>query len=407
MTDAMVKAKVPIGSQAGICVVDSDELTRKVLVNQLSVLDEGVSSFESVAAYSQATDPSRPVVVVFGPSDGADEIISSVERLGAVRPGFGAVMVVTRLSAQVLQHALRAGLDDVVSASAEDDELLDAIRRASSRVMARVLPESTVPVTAQATAAPTGRVVTVFGTKGGAGKSVLATNLAVALARRAAQPVVLVDADLQFGDVALMLQLEPAHTIEEAARAGDRLDGTLLESLLLRDQGSGLFVLAAPTESRSADGIGRDDLVRILEVLRSRFAFVVVDTSANFAEITLAALETADEILVLASLDIMSLKSARVGLQTMKVLGIPSTRIKFILNRANTRVGLTESDAERAIELKIDTALPSDILVASSVNRGVPVVTGAPRSRFAKNVEDLASRLMVSVPAGEIKPLEN
>jgi pilus assembly protein CpaE len=125
----------------------------------------------------------------------------------------------------------------------------------------------------------------------------------------------------------------------------------------------------------------------------------VVDTSANFAEVTLAAIESSDDILVMAGLDVMSLKSARIGLQTMRVLGIPFSRVKFVLNRANTRVGLTEADAERALQLKIDAALPSDILVAESVNRGVPVVTSAPRSKFAKSIDSLADTLMTSASA--------
>jgi len=102
---------------------------------------------------------------------------------------------------------------------------------------------------------------------------------------------------------------------------------------------------------------------------------------------------------VMAGLDVMSLKSARVGMQTMRVLGIPLPRVKFVLNRANTRVGLTEADAERALQLKVDTALPSDILVAESVNRGVPVVTSAPRSKFAKSIDELANSLMTAAPA--------
>jgi pilus assembly protein CpaE len=168
----------------------------------------------------------------------------------------------------------------------------------------------------------------------------------------------------------------------------------MLENLLLRHEPSGLLVLAAPTEPSSADQIGRADLARVINVLRERCAYIVVDTSANFAEVTLAAIESSDDILVMAGLDVMSLKSARIGLQTMRVLGIPFSRVKFVLNRANTRVGLTEADAERALQLKVDAALPSDILVAESVNRGVPVVTSAPRSKFAKSIDGLADMLM-------------
>ncbi len=397
MTDALVEALDPIDVHGTISVVDADELVRGVLAEHVGGLPGGAAAYQSVADYCEATDGSHTGVVVFGPSADPDEVIASIEGLASSRPGCGAVMVVNRLTAHVLQAAMRAGVDDVVAASAEDDELLAAILRASARGDARV-PAPAAPVEEPVPDGDRARVVTVFCTKGGSGKSVLATNLAVALARRTIQPVVLVDADLQFGDVALMLQLQPVHTIAEAAHAGDRLDGTLLESLLLRDQGSGLYVLAAPTESGSADGIGRDHLLRVIGVLRQRCAFVVIDTSSNFAEISLAALEVADDILVLAGLDVMSLKSARVGLQTMRVLDIPTSRVRFVLNRANTRVGLTEADAERALQLKIDTALPSDIVVAESVNRGVPVVSSAPRTKFAKAVDDLAGRLMAAAP---------
>ncbi len=384
-------------AEAIIGVVDPDEVVRGVLTDHVRELDATVVGYENLAAFTENIDASRPGVVVFGPSESPDAIITQVAGLMAFRPACSAIMVVYELTAGVLQQAIRAGVDDVVAVSADDAELLDAISRASSRVLAR--GQSTGPLAPPTAAQTPGRVVSVFCTKGGTGKSVVAINLAVALAKRTIQPVVLVDADLQFGDVALMLQLQPTHTIAEAVQAGDRLDGTMLENLLLRHQPSGLLVLAAPTEPSSADQIGRADIARILDILRERCAYVVVDTSANFAEVTLAAIESSDDILVMAGLDVMSLKSARIGLQTMRVLGIPFSRVKFVLNRANTRVGLTEADAERALQLKIDAALPSDILVAESVNRGVPVVTSAPRSKFAKSIDSLADTLMTSASA--------
>jgi pilus assembly protein CpaE len=393
MTDSQRNAEVIIG------VVDTDETVRGVLTEHVRELDASVVGYENLAAFTETVDASRPCVVVFGPTESTDGVITQVAGLMAFRPGSSAIMVVFELTADVMQQALRSGVDDVVAVSAEDAELLDAISRASARVLSRGL--SPVPAATPGTAQMPGRVVSVFCTKGGTGKSVVAINLAVALAKRTIQPVVLVDADLQFGDVALMLQLQPTHTIAEAVQAGDRLDGSLLENLLLRHPPSGLLVLAAPTEPSSADQIGRADLTRILDILRERCAYIVVDTSANFAEVTLAAIESSDDILVLAGLDVMSLKSARIGLQTMRVLGIPFSRVKFVLNRANTRVGLTEADAERALQLKVDAALPSDILVAESVNRGVPVVTSAPRSKFAKSIDNLADVLMTaaSTPA--------
>jgi pilus assembly protein CpaE len=397
MTDRPAKAKKPGDGHVVISVVDPDDVVRGVLADHVRDLDAGVAVYADLTAFTEGSDPSRPGVVVFGPSQSPEEVISKVAGLVAFRPGYGAIMVVYELTASVLQQALRAGVDDVVAVSAEDDELLDAISRASTRVKARE-PVSSATISAPSATTP-GRVVSVFCTKGGTGKSVVAINLAVALAKRTIQPVVLVDADLQFGDVALMLQLQPTHTIAEAVQAGERLDGVLLENLLLRHPPSGLLVLAAPTEPSSADQIGRVDLTRVLDILRQRCAYVVVDTSANFAEVTLAALESSDDILVMAGLDVMSLKSARIGLQTMRVLDIPFSRVKFVLNRANTRVGLTEADAERALQLKVDVALPSDILVAESVNRGVPVVTSAPRSKFARSIDNLADLLTTAASA--------
>jgi len=393
MTDAL-ESKTQSNPELSIGVVDPDEVVRGVLTDHIRELDDGVAGYADLAAFTGSIDAAGPGVVVFGPSVAPADVVTQVAGLVAFRPGCSAIMVVYELTADVLQQAIRAGVDDVVAVSAEDAELLDAIARASARVLARG-PASSSASPAAGASTP-GRVVSVFCTKGGTGKSVVAINLAVALAKRTIQPVVLVDADLQFGDVALMLQLQPTHTIAEAVQAGDRLDGTMLENLLLRHPPSGLLVLAAPTEPSSADQIGRADLARILDILRERCAYVVVDTSANFAEVTLAAIESSDDILVMAGLDVMSLKSARIGLQTMRVLGIPFSRVKFVLNRANTRVGLTEADAERALQLKVDAALPSDILVAESVNRGVPVVTSAPRSKFAKSIDNLADVLMTS-----------
>jgi pilus assembly protein CpaE len=400
--DTSHEVTVPADDEIMISVVDTDEVVRFVLVERLTELGVQVVGYEDLVAFSGDAEHAQPSVIVFGPTTPPEDVIAQVEGLTGFRPGCGAVMVVYELTAEVVQGALRAGVDDVVAVSAEDTELLDSVSRASARVTTRrpvaVIPPPPPPPSASSPR-NRGRVVTVFSTKGGTGKSVVAINLAVALAKQTIQPVVLVDADLQFGDVALMLQLAPVHTIAEAAQAGERLDGALLENLLLRHEQSGLLVLAAPTEPSSADRIGRADLTRILDVLRERCAYIVVDTSANFAEITLAALEAADDILVLAGLDVMSLKASRVALQTMRVLDVPFSSVKFVLNRANTRVGLTEADAERALQLKVDVALPSDILVAESVNRGVPVVISSPRSRFARSIDDLASELMVAEPA--------
>jgi pilus assembly protein CpaE len=392
MTEIVVTTTTPVRERLGVAVIDEDDAVRSVLIDHVRRFDSSATTFENVAEFQDSTDPLKPAVVVIGPSADPDEAIRQAERMLFMRQNYGVVMVVYDLSTRLLQQALRAGVVDVVAVAAEDEELLEALSRAASRVEKQT-PRPAAPSGTEPGPAPEGRVVTVFCTKGGAGKSVTAVNLAVTLARRTIQPVVLVDADLQFGDIALMLQLQPSHTIMDAVQAGERVDRNLVESILLRHEPSGVLVLAAPTEPTSADQITRDDLVRVLSVLREMCAYIVIDTSPNFGEVTLAALESSNDILVLAGLDVMSLKSARVGLQTMRILGIPFSKVKFVLNRANTRVGLTEADAEHALQLKVDVALPSELDVAASVNRGTPVVLSSPKSKFTRSIENLATLL--------------
>ena len=398
MTDALVDTTPAVGERVAIAVVDPEEAVRSVLIEHVRDFDDAATSYEDLDDFLASPNAVGPTVVVLGPSQPPDDLIPRAGDLVRVRPTIGVVMLVFDLAPGVLQQAIRAGVDDIVAVSAEDEELADAISRVATRLRSR-LPVAAPPAPEAKAEEPEnlGKVVTVFCTKGGVGKSVIAANLAVMLAQQSDRPVVLVDADLQFGDAALMLQLQPQHTIAEAVAAGDRLDGALLGSLMLRHEPSGLFVLAAPTEPGPADHIRGTDLNRVLNVLREECAYIIVDSSANFGEITLAALQGADEILVVAGLDVMSLKSAKVGLQTMRVLGVPFSKILFVLNRANTQVGLSTSDAERALQLKVDVALPSDVVVAASVNKGTPVVLGAPRSKFAKGIEELAAK--VTAPA--------
>jgi pilus assembly protein CpaE len=395
----MARARIrnsPGEARTPVNVVDPDELVRKILTEHLGRLEFDAVAHDDIQAVLKSADPSSPLVVIFGPSETPGDVIDRIKGLFAFRPGVGAIMIVHDLNTSVLKQALRAGLDDVVSADADDSELRDTVARSISRV---VSSQSTPPPSAlSVSSSGQGRVITVCSTKGGTGKSVVATNLATALAKRTTQPVVLVDGDLQFGDVALMLQLQPTHTIADAVKAGERLDASFLERLLLTHPSCGLMVLAASTEAESADLVAAGDLARIIGLLRDRCAYVVIDTPANYSSVTREALDAADDVLVVSSLDVTSLKSARVGVETMQAMGIPTPKMRLVLNRANTKVGLTERDVERAVRLGIDTALPSDVVVAESVNRGIPVVMGAPRSRFARAIDDLAKRLMTSEP---------
>ena len=351
-------------------------------------LSEAVAaaSFATVEAMEDKVDPGTPLIVVFGPSYATSKGLKEVQGLTRRHPEVASIMVVDELTTQMLQQALRAGVRDVVAAPADGTQLLEAVERASETLS--LVP--TTPVRADGSAQE-GRLISVFSTKGGAGKSVVASNLAVILARKTSAPVALVDADLQFGDVAVMMKLTPQHTIVDAVAAIQRLDPQLLQSLLVRHDQSGLYVLPAPVEPAFADQVSGADMVRIVKILQSFCAYVVIDTPAHFNDVVLALLEESDDILLISGMDIPNIKNVKLGLQTLRLLNIPVSKLKLVLNRSNSKVKLDIGEVERTLQMKADVLIPSDILVPQSVNKGVPAVIDAPKSGVSRSLEQLAS----------------
>lgn len=334
-----------------------------------------------------------PTVVVLGPAFSDQAALEEAVGLLSEHPGMGAVLVTSELTTQLLQRAMRAGVSDVVTYDSDPHDLEAAIERAGIQLTSRMVPAVVSPV---ADEVPRGRVITVFSPKGGTGKSVIACNLAVALAQRSTESVVLIDADLQFGDVAVMLKLAPQHTIVDAVSAMHRLDAPLLRSLLATGP-DGLFVLPAPREPAFGDQVTSGDMHTILDLLRGFAAYVVVDTPAQFSDVALHLIEASDELVLVAGMDVPSIKNMKIGLQTLKLLGTPSNKLRLVLNRANAKVGLDVGEVEKTLHLKAEALLPSDILVPQSVNKGVPAVISAPRSGFARTIVAFSEILVPDV----------
>src|SRR5581483_1995178 len=333
------------GDRLTLAVVDPDPRLRTRLALQLGE-DGDVVTYPEVAALAD------------GPG------LAEIETFTRARPEVGAILVATELSTNLLQQALRSGVRDVLGAPTEATSLAESVERVA-RTLTMV---PTVPTSAD-DVGKLGRVITVSSTKGGSGKSVVATNLATALARRSSRPVVLVDADLQFGDVAVMLRLVTPHTLVDAVSAGSRLDAQLLQSLLVRHDPSGLLVLPAPLEPSFAERVTGADMTRIIEVLRSFCAYVVVDTPAQFNDVVIALIERSDDIVIVAGLDIPNIKNTKLGLQTLRLL-----------------------EVERTLGMRAVSLVPTDVVVPQSVNKGSPVVLDAPRSEVAHAFELLAER---------------
>jgi pilus assembly protein CpaE len=361
-------------------IVESDPGAVDALSRALPPGSHAVEGADRLAAW--LTHRPDEYAVVIGPSLPLDEAIATCESLRLTRPMTSVVLVRKDIDTDVLYRAMQSGCRDVVLT---DDTA--SIRAAVSR--AHQLHQA---FSGHTSAGPNGRLVTVFAPKGGVGKTTTSVNLALALAEGGSRKVCLVDLDLAFGDVAITMQLFPAHTIEEAVGGEDSMDADLVESLLTRHEGS-LMVLAAPNLPDARDRVTARLVSRMLRTLRTQFDYVVVDTAPAFDEQTLQALDETDECVIIATLDVPTLKNVKVALETLDLLNIAQGHRHLVLNRADDAVGLDHSKVEQILGMSIAVPIPSSIEIAASTNAGKPIVLANPDHPASKAFRQLAHQL--------------
>lgn len=326
--------------------------------------------------------------VVLGPNVDLDAAATLAAQMRVSRPSLGVILIRRRVDTSVLTEALRAGVFEVV----EERDLAGlnaAVRRAHD--IARQLRETSGSVPMPEQPGDRGRLITVFSAKGGCGKTTLATNLAAALADRGRREVCLVDLDLAFGDVAIALQLFPAHTIADAVPLGESLDLPALSSLLT-PHSAGLTTLVAPIEPGTAESIPASLVAAVLSLLKQQFDFVVVDTPPAFDDHVLAAFDQSDLVALIATLDIPALKNLKLTLETLDLLNYPRERWRIVLNRADSKVGLALNEVEKTLKAPIAAQVPSSRDVPASINRGVPIVLDDPRHPVSAAIRAFAER---------------
>jgi pilus assembly protein CpaE len=315
--------------------------------------------------------------------------------LAAIREQTPAPVIVLASGAQstLLEEALEADVSDVLLLPQLTENVVFAIRKAS---------HAGRKLAAQGGHGRHGKIVTVFAPKGGTGKTSIATNLAASLAKHSGKRTLLLDLDLQFGDAAIMLGLEPEKTIYDLVVAPGELDSEKLAGYITRHQ-CGLEILPAPLRPEDAELVTEAKLGRLLEVARDSYDVIVVDTSPFFHGPMLATLDRTDELLMLCGLDVPTLKNVRLSLQTLDLLSFPTARIRFVLNRANSKVGMSKKEVEGALDMKVAYEIPSDRAVPVSVNRGNPAVLGDAGSEFSGAIKRLAHGIVTPTPVAAKK----
>jgi pilus assembly protein CpaE len=346
--------------------------------------------FDTLEALLQALHPGRPAVVLFGPGLANPYGFEQIHRLISVRPELGAIFAVDgEVSTAMLHAALRAGARDTVSVN-DPAALADAVSRVGGMLGGAV---SRAPVPLEHRAAP-GKLVVVFSAKGGVGKSTVAINVAVGMAHRSDERVALVDADLNFGDVAVLLGIPPQQTVLDAVSATQYGDSDLVRSMLTVHSPSGLLVLPAPTEPVLDSIIDPAEIVSVCQTLQSTCGFVVADLPPQLDDVTVALIEAADVVLLIGGMDIPSVKNLKIGMQALDLHAIAGPKLRLVLNRANTQVKLDVREVESVLGLRAEFPVPSDISVPISVNAGVPVIEYAPDSPASRAFDRIARTLL-------------
>jgi Flp pilus assembly CpaE family ATPase len=341
------------------------------------------------AAQMLSNDPDETLVVI-GPETPADDALSFASGLRLSRPHVGVILVRERVDVDLLTRALQSGVREVVPL--DDPAALNAACRRSADVSQRL---TVTTHTDAGEPARDGQIVTVFAAKGGCGKTTLATNLGVALARDTGHRVCVVDLDLAFGDVAISVQLDPARTIVDALPMAGHLDTAGAASLLTR-YAPGLEMLLAPVTPGDAEKVPPTLVGELVTVLRGMFDYVVVDTPAQFSEHVLTAMDNSAHHVLLTTPDVPALKNLRVTLDMLDLLSYPRNIRSVVVNRADSKVGLSSEDVERVVRSPIAAHVPSSRAVPISINNGTPITVSTPGHPVSQAIIGFARQRLVA-----------
>jgi pilus assembly protein CpaE len=324
----------------------------------------------------------KPAAAIIALGPNSDQAVNFIERLNSECPGTSLISAAQDASPDLILKSLRAGAREFLRIPISSEELRTVLNRVSE-VLTRTVE----------TPAKKGRMVAVFSSKGGCGTSFIATNLAAATASK----TVLVDLNLQAGDLPLFLGLEAKYSIADMVEKRQRLDEALINSLVT-PHSQHLSLLAAPREADHADMIEPQHIFEVLQKLREHFDYVVLDPQHTFDSITLAALDQSDEIVLVLTLDIPAIRSTQRALEIFDKLGYPRKKVKIIVNRWSKQIDLDLRQVEKFLGEPCVGFVPSDYQTAvGSINLGTPLVQSEPTSKIALEIRRIAEQMSVGV----------
>lgn len=335
----------------------------------------------------KACETAQPVTIIFGPGWGNERVLTAWLHLKQ-NYSLNAIYLTTTINAELESKAKE--FIGLLTVPVEPQELIKQIRLAAKERQ-RLKGQKQALTSKGDAGTAAGRVVTIFSPKGGVGKTVLATNLAISFATKTKQQISLVDGDLQFGDISVMLKLKPAYTIADLTNSS-KLDKEKLFSVLTNYQDL-VDVLAAPLQPQQADLIAPELLAASVQLLKASSAYVFIDTPPSFDDHVLTILDHTDLLLLVATLDLPCLKNVKLCLKTLHLLGFPKEQLKLVLNRVESGLGIDQLDVQKVFQEKVLAEVANDPAVTLAVNQGKPVVLAAPKTIASQQILNLGEAL--------------
>jgi pilus assembly protein CpaE len=374
-----------------VLITPSSDFEQKVrlavasgLQGHVKSLPASVLSGDSDAVFDQLA-LERPEVLVFGPGVAIEDALRLAIIVDVRFPEISVVLVHDEHPDIALQ-AMRAGVRDILSPLADVPSIRAQLERACQAFATRQRTDTQLAHEKQS-----GLVIGVFSPKGGVGKTTIATNLAVGLGKIAPLSVVIVDLDLQFGDVGTGLYLNPEYSVLDAVSGAATQDTMVLKAFLTAHP-SGIYALCGPRNPADADRISSEQVTRLIQQLALEFRYVVVDTGPGLTEPSLAALEQCTDAVWVTGMDVPSVRGLRTGLDVLSKLNLlPETR-HVVLNFADTKTGLSVQDIEATLAAPVDVSIPRSRAITLATNRGVPLLQDKVRDPATKSLTDLVQR---------------
>jgi pilus assembly protein CpaE len=365
------------------------ELHKMLSLAHIAVLGEAGYGVE---AHTLVEDV-QPDVVLIGIEEPVARGLQTIESLYATFPTLPLIVYSTLSDGPSVRRAMLAGARDYLTQPLDPEAVSNSIRMILAQEEHRLQRQSGAPPPPSTAAG--GTVITVFGAKGGIGKTTIATNLATALVRETGQSVALVDMDTRFGDVAIMMDIPVDRNIADLTRRIDQVDRSTIKEYLV-PHSSGVGILPAPSHPGDWNVVTPDHIEQVVRLLAQTHDFVILDTPGTFNEMVAAALEMATVVLLVTSMDIASIKDTVLALNMLKSWSFPREKVKLAINHANVANSVRDKDVVRTLEYDVFWQIPYDESVTKSTQLGHPIVLTKPGSKVGSSIIDLA-RLMGGV----------